>query len=43
MYSLSEEELDAWRHAVEEHGEKALKSTRLQAYRQLENTVLHTD
>jgi transposase-like protein len=43
VYSLSEEELDAWRHAVEEHGEKALKSTRLQAYRQLENTVLHTD
>lgn len=43
VYSLSEEELVAWRHAVEEHGEKALKSTRLQAYRQLENTVLHTD
>jgi hypothetical protein len=37
VYSLSEEELDAWRHAVEEHGEKALKATRLQAYRQLEN------
>ncbi len=34
-YQLSEEELDAWHAAVEEHGEAALKTTALQRYRQL--------
>jgi len=33
-YALSEEELDAWHAAVEEHGEAALKTTSLQRYRQ---------
>ena len=33
-YDLSEEELDAWHAAVEEHGEAALKTTALQRYRQ---------
>lgn len=33
-YELSEEELDAWHAAVEEHGESALKTTALQRYRQ---------
>lgn len=33
-YHLSEEELDAWHAAVEEHGEAALKATSLQRYRQ---------
>lgn len=39
VYALSEEELDAWRHAVDAHGEKALKATRLQAYRQPEAVI----
>jgi hypothetical protein len=34
-YDLSEEELETWRRAVENHGEKALKVTALQRYRQL--------
>lgn len=34
-YALSEEELASWRAAVEVHGEKALKVTTLQKYRQL--------
>jgi hypothetical protein len=33
-YGLSEEELDAWRDAVDRHGEAALKATALQRYRQ---------
>lgn len=33
-YSLSGEELDAWRLAVENHGEAALKATAVQRYRQ---------
>jgi hypothetical protein len=33
-YGLSEEELDAWRDAVDQHGEAALKATALQRYRQ---------
>ncbi len=33
-YALSEEEFDAWRRAVEEHGLDALKVTALQRYRQ---------
>ena len=33
-YDLSEEELEAWHAAVEEHGEAALKATALQRYRQ---------
>ena len=35
MYDLSEEELDSWTGAVTRHGEAALKTTRLQKYRQL--------
>ncbi len=34
-YSLSEEEFDLWRGAVEKHGEKALRVTSIQKYRQL--------
>ena len=34
-YQLSEEEFDLWRKAVETHGEKALKVTAIQKYRQL--------
>ena len=34
-YALSEEEFALWRAAVERHGEKALKVTTLQKYRQL--------
>jgi len=34
-YALSEEEFVLWRAAVEAHGEKALKVTTLQRYRQL--------
>ena len=34
-YSLSAEEFALWREAVEKHGEKALKVTALQKYRQL--------
>ena len=33
-YDLSEEELEAWSKAVARHGEKALKATRLQNFRQ---------
>jgi hypothetical protein len=33
-YSLSEEELEAWRRAVHQHGLHALKVTALQRYRQ---------
>lgn len=33
-YDLSEEELDAWHVAVEQHGEAALKATTIQRYRQ---------
>lgn len=34
-YALSEEEFALWRQAVEKHGEKALKVTAIQKYRQL--------
>ena len=34
-YDLSEEEFSLWRQAVERHGEKALRVTTLQKYRQL--------
>ncbi len=34
-YALSEEEFALWRQAVEAHGEKALKVTSIQKYRQL--------
>jgi len=34
-YHLSVEELESWTRAVAAHGEGALKSTRLQHYRQL--------
>ena len=34
-YGLSEEEFSLWRDAVERHGEKALKVTAIQKYRQL--------
>jgi len=34
-YALSEEEFAIWRDAVERHGEKALKVTAIQKYRQL--------
>ena len=35
LYAISEEELASWTEAVEQHGEAALKTTRLQKYRQL--------
>ncbi|MBN2630036.1 MAG: DUF1153 domain-containing protein [Rhodobacteraceae bacterium] len=34
-YALSEEEFTLWRQAVERHGDKALKVTAIQKYRQL--------
>lgn len=34
-YDLSEEEFALWQAAVEKHGEKALKVTAIQKYRQL--------
>ena len=34
-YALSEEEFGLWRQAVEAHGEKALRVTTIQKYRQL--------
>jgi hypothetical protein len=34
MYALSEEELDHWIAAASTHGEEALKTTRIQQYRQ---------
>jgi len=34
-YGLSEEEFTLWRQAVELHGERALKVTTIQKYRQL--------
>jgi hypothetical protein len=34
-YALSEEEFDLWRQAIEKHGDKALRVTTLQRYRQL--------
>ncbi len=34
-YALTDEEIDSWLSAVARHGEKALKATRLQSYRQL--------
>jgi hypothetical protein len=34
-YALSEEEFTLWRKAVESHGEKGLKVTAIQKYRQL--------
>ncbi len=34
-YALSEEEFVLWRNAVESHGEKALRVTTIQKYRQL--------
>lgn len=35
LYSLSEDELDSWEAAVDRFGEKALKTTSLQQYRQI--------
>ena len=35
LYGLSVEELDGWRRAVSRHGEAALRTTRIQKYRQL--------
>ena len=35
-YQISEEEFDAWRHSVERHGLRGLRSTRLQHYRERE-------
>lgn len=32
-YALSAEEFDSWAHAIERHGESALKATRIQLYR----------
>lgn len=34
-YGLSEEEFALWREAVEKHGDKALRVTTIQKYRQL--------
>lgn len=34
MYGLSEEEFQAWRDAIRDHGEAALKATAVQKYRQ---------
>ena len=34
-YTLSVEEFEGWQRAVEEFGESALKTTRIQKYRQL--------
>ena len=34
-YALSEEEFGFWRQAVESHGDKALRVTTIQKYRQL--------
>jgi hypothetical protein len=34
-YALSEEEFNLWRDAVSKHGDKALRVTTLQRYRQL--------
>lgn len=34
-YALSEEEFALWRQAIENHGEKALRVTTIQKYRQL--------
>ncbi|MGQ0565093.1 MAG: CtrA inhibitor SciP [Gemmobacter sp.] len=34
-YALSPEEFALWRRAIEQHGEKALKVTTIQKYRQL--------
>ena len=36
MYALSSEELEGWCHAVSIHGERALKTTSLQRYRQIQ-------
>jgi hypothetical protein len=33
-YALSEEEFELWRSAIERHGEKGLKVTAIQKYRQ---------
>ena len=35
LYALSEEEFESWSHAVERHGESALKATQVQTYRQI--------
>lgn len=35
IYALSDEELDGWAGAVRKHGEKALKATATQKFRQL--------
>jgi len=34
-YALTEEEFGFWRQAVQNHGEKALRVTSIQKYRQL--------
>lgn len=33
-FSLSQEELNSWRTAMEQHGERALKTTAIQKYRE---------
>ncbi len=33
IYAISEDEFSEWRHAVETHGESALKATAVQKYR----------
>lgn len=35
MYEISDEELDEWERAVTKYGERALKATSVQKYRQL--------
>lgn len=35
MYDISDEELTEWEKAVDKHGERALKATSVQKYRQL--------
>jgi len=35
-YGISEDEFEAWRHSVERHGLRGLRSTRIQHYRDRE-------
>ena len=35
-YDISEDEFEAWRHSVERHGLRGLRSTRIQHYRDRE-------
>lgn len=34
LYGLSEEEFESWKTAISEHGEAALRATKIQKYRQ---------